>query len=69
MAVSRSERWKPVLEKALSETQDEAQKKVLQTGLDALKSGSLKAVGAIFEHATKDSIERQRLFGGKPKRD
>ena len=69
MAVSRSAHWKPVLEKALAQTQDEAQKKVLQTGLDALKSGSLKAVGAIFERATKDDLERQRLFGGKPKHD
>jgi hypothetical protein len=68
MAVSRAERWRPVLEKALAETQDEPQKKVLQVGLDALKSGHLKAVGEIFARATQDEIERPRLFGGTPKR-
>jgi hypothetical protein len=67
MAVSRSERWKPVLEKALAEAQEEAAKKLLQTGLDALKSGNLKPAGEIFARATKDEIERVRLFGRAPK--
>ena len=64
MAVSRAESWKPVLEKALADAQDEALKKLLQTGIDALKSGQLKAIAQLFETATKDDIERLRLFGG-----
>ncbi len=68
MAVSRSERWKPLLEKTLAAAQDEGQKKLLQTGLDALKGGSLKPIGELFARATKDEIERLRLFGGAPKR-
>jgi uncharacterized membrane protein YgcG len=68
MALSRSERWKPLLERALSETQDEAQQKLLQTGIDALASGQLKPVGEIFAHATKDEIERVRVFGRAARR-
>jgi len=68
MAVSRSERWTPVLTKALAETGDEAQKKILQTGIDALRSGNLRSVGEIFARATMDELERRRLFGGAPRR-
>jgi hypothetical protein len=67
MALSRSERWKPLLEKSLAEAQDEDSKKLLQAGLDAQKGGSLKAVGEAFTRATKDEIERRRVFGGAPK--
>jgi hypothetical protein len=67
MAISRAESWKPLLEKALADAQDEALKKLLKTGLDALKTGDLKPIAPILESATKDDIERVRLFGGKPK--
>jgi len=68
MAVSRSERWTAVLEKALTDASDEAQKKLLQTGIDALRNGNLKAVGEIFARATKDELERPRIFGGAARR-
>ncbi|MBK7642242.1 MAG: HEAT repeat domain-containing protein [Planctomycetes bacterium] len=67
MAVTRSETWNPVLEKALAEAKDEALKQDLETAIDALKTGKLKALGELLARATKDDIERARLFAGGKK--
>ncbi len=68
MALTRSEQWLPLLQKTLAETQDEAQKKLVQSAIDAIGGAGLKPIAAALERATQDDIERARLFGNAPRR-
>jgi uncharacterized membrane protein YgcG len=64
-ALARNERWKPVLEKLIADTQDATQKAAFEKALEIVQSGKLAALAPVIEKLTGDDLPRERIFGVK----
>jgi len=63
VALSRRERWQPVIEKLLAASGDAVRKAALEKALESLRSGKLATLAPWIEKLTADDSPRPRIFG------
>jgi|688.fasta_scaffold01819_9 HEAT repeat protein len=63
VALSRRERWQPVIEKLLAASGDAERKAALEKALESLRSGKLATLAPWIEKLTADDSPRPRIFG------